>query len=172
MAIETVKENEMKKILLPLLLALFVEVFAENQIHIIDDTLHPSDASEFAEMIEGFIWTGGIDDVLMSIIIQETVYNDIEFTVVYMQRVGSTGYRDLYYSDNEYCRSLVLSAVVACGWISKNTSWHSDDLSVRFQNEWHNYSTQECREIADMFSEHSIDYINVKIEEYVYVVKR
>jgi len=145
---------------------------SENQINIIDDTLHPEDAESFADLIDNLLWTGGIEDVLLSVIVQETIYGDIEYTVVYMQRVGSEGYRSIYYRDTEYDRSLVLSAVVACGWISKNTSWHSDDLSVRFENEWHNYTTQECREIADMFAEHSIDYINDKVDDYAYIVER
>ena len=135
---------------------------AANQIVMmdIDATLHEYDAdiTAFAELIDLLLLQMDVDNVMIGATIQQTRYDDIEYTVIYGQDDGS-GLKQIYFTGSNYDYCLLLSAIASCGITSASTEWHSDELRICFENIWYLYTTQECRDIYEMIGVNTNSYI-------------
>lgn len=152
-------------VLLCLMATAFGQI-GENYI-VPDDTLHPDDATAFANLFDSLMELMGYAPVF-AILIREESFSDINYVLTVGEGTVDH-FQQWYFTGSERDWDCVFSAVNACAMVSKETDWHSDWLQLNFENKFVSFTTSDCRELFESLPGHSSQFILDQLEAHAYI---
>jgi hypothetical protein len=122
-----------------------------------ENTLHPDDATAFANLFESLFQLMGYSPAFAT-----TIREDNTGCMLFEMTLGDgtvDNFQQWYFTGSERDWDCVFAAVNACAMVSKDTDWHSDWLQLYFENTTVSFTTSDCRDLFESLPGHSSQFI-------------